>query len=736
MFPAGANDEYFLALFLPVPARMFSLRHYFLPVTAGLFVLLFTFYAYNRSLHSFHSRREKLFEVKTDEAAAAIQARMLQHIQILKGAKGLWQSSDSLTRDKWRAYYYTLQLTEWYPGIQGMGYAQRVHDAEAHEEALRKQGHLDYKLSPEGKRDVYFPIVYIEPFSGRNLRAFGYDMYSEPVRRRAMDQARDTDLPTLTPLVTLVQETDTAVQPGFLVYLPIYSEPSGTVEERKENLQGFVYAPFRTYDLMNAILGERYNDLDIEVYDDTVMAASTLLYSKADSIAFGERLKEEQLGRVTSIKVMNRSFYVYFTTRSDFGSSTERQQPIVIFAGGTVIALLLFFAIAAMSNTNRRASSLAADLTARYSESEERLQSIIRNAPDAVVVIDRNSKILQWNPKAEDIFGYTSSEALGKHINELIVPERYREAHNAGMKRYMSTGKGNIINKTIEISAMNKQGVEFPIDISISATVFRDENIFISFISDISERKRTESELIKRTVDLERSRELERKKDEFLGVASHELKTPLTSAKAYVQLLERLLIEEQCSPAAAQYIIKANNYIDKLNRLISDLLDATKIQSGKLMFRLENISLDEFINECVENMQQVSAQHKLYLEARTGAIVRGDRQRLEQVIVNMLNNAIKYSPNSNRIDIKVEREGSRAKVSVRDYGIGIDELNLQKIFSRFYRVEKDSSKFQGLGLGLYISREIIERHNGEMWAESKPGEGSVFYFTLPLQEES
>lgn len=712
---------------------MLFLRNYYLALTAGLIVLIYTIYAYNRSLASISSRTEKMFEVRTEEVALAIQDRILEHIQILKGAKGFWYSSDTLTREMWRTYYNSLEIEQEYPGIQGMGYAVRVNNAAAHEALVRKEGFPDYRITPLGQREVYFPIVYLEPFTGRNLRAFGFDMFSEPNRRKAMEQARDTDLPTLSNVIRLVQETETNVQPGFFLYLPVYSRESRTVEERRANLEGFIYAPFRTYDLMNAILGKKFNDINIEIYDDSTMTEQALIYNKSNAISYGAPLEDDQLSRIRTVQVINRTFSIYFTSNSDFGSTAERQQPVVIFAGGTVISLLLFFAIAAMSNTNRKATKLANELTLKYRESEERVQSIIRNAPDAVVVINRNSEVLQWNPKAETIFGYTAQEAMGRHLNDLIIPKRYREAHSAGMKRYLETGKGNIINKTIEISAINKQGKEFPVEISISATMFRNEHIFIAFVSDISERKRTEAELIKRTVDLERSRELERKKDEFLGVASHELKTPLTSAKAYVQLLERQLEEDPCSEAATQYVIKANSYIDKLNRLIGDLLDATKIQSGKLTFRLSEFPIDEFIKECVENMQHVNPRHTIHIMGKTGLKVKGDRQRLEQVVVNLLSNAIKYSPQAERVDVTIEHAGNEVKIGVRDYGIGIDESNLKKIFSRFYRVEKDSSQFQGLGLGLYISREIIERHHGRMWAESRPGKGTVFYFTLPVQ---
>lgn len=706
-------------------------RYYFLPAAAGLIVLLFTFYAYTHTLHSVASRKEKLFELRTREAGSAIQNRIIEYTQILKSAQAFWISSDTVTRSMWKKYYTVIDVNENYPGIQGLAYAPYIpaEKIDSFVNTVRREGFPSYTINPPGLRNHYVPILYIEPFEGRNLRAFGFDMYSESARRNAMDLAAEKGAPAITSKVTLIQETASGVQPGFLLYVPLYYHN----QVSPQNLKGFLYAPFRVHDLMNAILAEKFTDLDIELYDDTIPSIVSLIYNKNGPMNYGEPLERDQLGKRTTMRVLNHTWTLYFTSGSDFGPAADRQQPLIIFAGGTVISLLLFFAVGALANTNRRATHLADEMTQRYRESEERMENIIRNAPDAVIVIDRQSRVLQWNPKAQKLFGYSPDEVTGKRLTELIIPERYREAHLNGMKRYISTGEAHIINRTVEMTAIDRNNNEVPVEISVSSGLFGKEQVFIAFIADISERKRTEAELIRKSVDLERSRELERKKDEFLGVASHELKTPLTSAKAYVQLLERQLSEEQCSTLAHQYILKANNYIDKLNRLIGDLLDATKIQSGKLQLEVNEFPIDSFVRECVENIQYVNDTHKLHLHGKTDLYIKGDKQRLEQVIVNLLTNAIKYSPNSDRVDVTIERTGSEVKVGVRDYGIGIEEHNLPKMFSRFYRVEKDSSQYQGLGLGLYISRQIIERHNGRMWVESKKGEGSVFYFTLPVQ---
>lgn len=233
--------------------------------------------------------------------------------------------------------------------------------------------------------------------------------------------------------------------------------------------------------------------------------------------------------------------------------------------------------------------------------------------------------------------------------------------------------------------------------------------------------------------DIHDQKMLNEKKDEFIGIASHELKTPLTSIKAYVQLLERLLAGMN-NDTAKTYIAKTQIYIDRLHHLIADLLDVTRIQAGKLKFNMAEFDFDQFLTESIDNMQYTTSK-KILLSGFANCIIKADRQRLEQVCTNLLSNAIKYSPKSDRVEIHVTREGNDVKVAVRDYGIGIKKDYLPRIFDRFYRVDGITHQFQGLGIGLYIAHEIIKRHNGNVWAESEEGHGSTFYFTIPVKAE-
>lgn len=225
-------------------------------------------------------------------------------------------------------------------------------------------------------------------------------------------------------------------------------------------------------------------------------------------------------------------------------------------------------------------------------------------------------------------------------------------------------------------------------------------------------------------------RESQHKKDEFIGIASHELKTPLTSIKGYLDLLNMMEDKEPNK----QFVQQGLASVNKLERLIKDLLDVSKIQSGQLQLNINRFNIDELINETIGGFQMVAGSHAIIKESNLeGEFVEADRQRIEQVLINLLSNAIKYSPNEDKVIVQGKREPGQLKIRVRDFGIGIPPEETGDIFERFYRTKDSSMHISGFGLGLYICRDIISRHGGKIWVENEP-QGSSFYFTLPVKE--
>ncbi|MDQ8005107.1 MAG: hybrid sensor histidine kinase/response regulator [Pedobacter sp.] len=233
--------------------------------------------------------------------------------------------------------------------------------------------------------------------------------------------------------------------------------------------------------------------------------------------------------------------------------------------------------------------------------------------------------------------------------------------------------------------------------------------------------------------EIEFRKEAERKKDDFISIASHELKTPLTSVKGYIQLLERGLNKGDID-LVKSHLSKAQVQLEKLNGLIADLLDISKIESGKLKFNKQYFDIDPLLDSIIEVIHQSNPDFKIIKEGKVNAKIFGDEMRIEQVVVNFLTNAIKYSPGTTEAHMKVRLENSELYLGVKDSGIGMQPEQIKRVFEKFYRVEETSHRFQGLGIGLYISSEIIKRHGGQINVKSVYGEGSEFYFTIPVDQ--
>lgn len=228
-------------------------------------------------------------------------------------------------------------------------------------------------------------------------------------------------------------------------------------------------------------------------------------------------------------------------------------------------------------------------------------------------------------------------------------------------------------------------------------------------------------------IDLQKQNE--QRKDEFLSIASHELKTPLTSIKAYNQILERIDDPEKRKP----FIKKSADHIVRLERLIGDLLDVTKINAGKMNYDMAPLSFRALLSDSIDSIQHSITSHEIVLESAPDIQYNGDHIRLEQVIHNFLSNAVKYSPGAKKVLVNSKIEHGNIIVSVQDFGIGIARENLDRLFERYYRVDNTAMRFEGLGLGLFISAEILRKHGGSFWIESEQGKGSTFYFRLPLE---
>jgi diguanylate cyclase (GGDEF)-like protein len=281
------------------------------------------------------------FDFLAHESNERIRERLAVYEQVLSAGVGLFSASDDVSRTEFARFYAALRLGERYPGIHGVGFSMLIKpaDRERHVQAVRAEGFPNYDIVPPGDRPVYTSVVYLEPFAGTNLRAFGFDMFSEPVRRAAMTQARDSARAALTGKVTLVQEGNGASQPGFLMYLPVYRNgvPHDTIEARRASLIGWVYAPFRMADFMSGLERSQSSSLDIEIYDGDTQDKAALLY---DSDSRRQDVPAA-LKRVTRIEAANRIWTVVTAAEPEFAQHSLTDRPQLLLQAGISISLLL-----------------------------------------------------------------------------------------------------------------------------------------------------------------------------------------------------------------------------------------------------------------------------------------------------------------------------------------------------------------------------------------------------------
>ena len=339
-------------------------------------VLTLTAYVVSRQL--VEERLHDKFDFRAQEIRLAIQDRLSIYEQTLWGGVALFYASpkQKVKRQQWAAFVAGLSLDEHWPGIQGMGYSIPLKPSEknAHELAIRAEGFDDYAIKPEGERDEYSSIIYLEPFDWRNKRAFGYDMWSNAMRREAMMRARDEGVAATSGIITLVQETSEDVQRGFLTYVPVYRGGGipDSIAQRREAFLGWVYAPFRAANLMKGILGSTDTDIIFDVYDGTELRSENLLYSSLtdsenDSHApiFTESL---------SLTLQGRPWTIVYRTPKGFSLSDKSNLPRFVAITGFIIDILLFYVILSLHYINRRATDLAEDMTRELRIAKESLE--------------------------------------------------------------------------------------------------------------------------------------------------------------------------------------------------------------------------------------------------------------------------------------------------------------------------------------------------------------------------
>ena len=384
-------------------------------------------------------------------------------------------------------------------------------------------------------------------------------------------------------------------------------------------------------------------------------------------------------------------------------------------------------------------------------ESEERFRRITSSAQDAIIMMDDRGTITYWNEAAERIFGYRPDEAMGKYLHALLQPEKYHEAFLKGLPHFREGGEGNAVGRTLELSALRKDGTEFPIEISISAVSVRNRWVAIGILRDITERKLAEADLRAINTALEKqtilatemaakAREASAAKSEFLANMSHEIRTPMNGVIG----MTGLLLDTGLSGEQRRFAETVRASGESLLGLINDILDFSKIEAGKLDLEILDFDLQSLLEDFSTGMALRAHEKGLELfsviDPAVPTLLRGDPGRLRQILNNLTGNAVKFT-HRGEITIRVTAESEAPdeavlRFSVRDTGIGIPKEKIGVLFDKFTQVDASTTrKYGGTGLGLAISRQLVELMGGHIDVVSEEDKGSEFRFTLRLTKQ-
>jgi len=367
-------------------------------------------------------------------------------------------------------------------------------------------------------------------------------------------------------------------------------------------------------------------------------------------------------------------------------------------------------------------------------DSKARLQAIVDTALTAIVTMDGHGVITGWNPRAEAIFGWSQDEVLGNPLAETIIPTQHRAAHRAGLARYLATGEGPVLGKVLELSALDRGGREFPVELAISpATAPGGSPLFVGFVRDISARKQAADAIANLNSELKIANQ---HKSEFLANMSHELRTPLNSILGFSELLLDDTSARYDASTHQKFLSQINTSGRHLLALISDILDLSKVEAGRMTLKLESFSVSDVVGDVLATIEPIATKKRIAIKADVAAAgkLEADAGKFKQMLLNLASNAVKFTPEGGMVSMGARRLPEGVEIAVTDTGIGIAQSDIDRLFKEFQQLDSGPGRRQeGTGLGLALTKRLARLHGGDVRVVSEVGKGSTFTISLPLR---
>ena len=728
--------------------RISAIRRFAPPGLILIIGLTFSFAFFYQLIDHDRLKQEDSFHQSAIERLSAVERRISSELTVLQSIVGFYQGSNFIDPAEFKSFINTVltsggsfQALEWIPRIttdEREAYVQKARD-NGYSDFIIKEKTPEGKLVKAGNRAEYFPVYYVEPYKG-NEGAHGFDLASNPTRLAALLQARDNGKMVASSHINLVQLKENNA--GVLVFAPIFrkGQPYQTIMQRRENLSGFALGVISVSGLISGLYNTSQNErirkpagIDLYVYEESKTSGHVPLYVHSsrsrDTKAPDLSIEEARQGLIMehSINIAGRNWTIVAKpVRLDLGTTISLQSWFALFASLLITGLICFYIVSAnrrawiVENMVRQRTSELNQATQKAQDRESHISAVLETVVDGIITIDHKSIIESFNHAAEKIFGYTADEMIGQSLG-LLMAEPYKTQHESYVEKFQKTGSISIVGRTQEIVALRKNGSTFPMEMAIGEMKTGGRRMFTGILRDITDRKQAEQ-----------------MKTDFVSTVSHELRTPLTSIKGALGLIKSNAAGELPDALKSMFDIAYSNS-DRLVRLINDILDVEKISAGKMEYQMESIDLVDLLEQALEANKGLADDNNIQFKLATDsqkALVHGDSDRLMQVLANLLSNAAKFSPENSTVSISLNLLGNWQHVSVSDHGPGIPEKFHRKIFERFSQADSsDTRQKGGTGLGLNITKSIIETHGGTINFESEEGHGASFFFNLPVRPE-
>ncbi|MFL5381766.1 MAG: CHASE domain-containing protein [Longimicrobiaceae bacterium] len=705
------------------------------------------------------------FDNAVESTLDQVRGRLETHVALLVGTAALFDASDSVTRADFGRYVRALDLHRAYPGVLAVGFARVLHpgDDSAVVAGARREGVADFRVWPVSRDPVRTTVLYVEPPSPGNAAAVGFDMSTEPVRRTAMQRARDTGLPSMSGRVILKHAVEPG-RPGFLIYVPVYRHglPLGTVEERRRALQGFVYAPFRAGDLLRGVFGsERAPRVDFEIYDGRRASRDQLLYDTHADLGHRplyRRTMRSELG--------GRTLTLAFESRREFEAGLLGTfVPWIVLLGLGVSAALFLIARAqarARADAELRADALRVALAER-----ERLVQIVESSSDLVGFASPDGALLYLNDAGRRMVGLERERMGGtRTLAELFTPDQAGRFAAEALPAVAASGRWrgetrlrNLVTgdtvpvqcnlfripdpqtgETIGLGTVTRDVTAEQRAQAAVEEARRAAEASAAQSRELAARLRTQAMELERQVDQARAlndelQRANRAKATFLATMSHELRTPLNAVIGYADLLLAGL-PEPLPEGLRSHVDRIGLASRHLLSVIEEILGYARIEAGRESVDLEAVDLGEVVREVVAIVEPLAAEKRLRFTAPRRVeppTLVTDARKLRQILVNLLGNAVKFTERG-AIEFAAERRGEWVELRVSDTGIGIEPADMERIFEPFRQVDEANTRVAGgTGLGLSVARNLARLLGGDIIVRSRPGEGSTFVLRLPVE---